>query len=615
VKPPPGPPKEGDVAVPGGEGAEVEQLLSRAQAQGARVLADVTRRAVERAILRGGGHLGSGTLYDADERAEVAEMLAAVTGTANLLGRARVRRRQAEVLAKVAKHAEPRAARFDEGGELRPLAPERAAEYFRQLIPTLGVDPQRFGADQRRRAFTLAAATERQVVEKVQRALQEAIDEGVADPRAAVERILDAAGVTPRNSGYADMVTRTNLADAYNTGQADELQDPDVIDTFPVWRYDGIRDGRQGADHEPHFDNYYPSSVPFAQVRGGRVFNCRCMATPVDRWAWADLKAAGARVADGYPEPQLPDEAPKPKRGGVSPEEAQAAAVSLQGVFDRVESVTAGQLAAELARVAKSMTKAQLAAAARAAGLVGNAAGMTKAELEGVLRGLLQERRAGLEARAADPIPPAEKLPPAREEAHGVPVEHLAGTTGDFRAGVADALRSLPPPALRYLAARGGRVVTAPRLLDAAPELAAGGAPRGWPAGMTWENVGGVAGVRGGAVVSQTYKLPNGVAYRRPAAEVAQTTRHETGHVLDEKLDHLSGSRAFAAAHAADAAGMASRERERLAYFLQEGEAGRSEAFAEAFAALHGGGPAGQADFLERFPRVAAFLKSLLVNL
>lgn len=90
------------------------------------------------------------------------------------------------------------------------------------------------------------------------------------------------------------MVFRTNAIDAFNAGHDDERQAPDVIDEFPVWEYLGIRDGRQGKDHEPHFGKFFPASASFAQVRGERPFNCRCSSRAVSRREWARNLAAGA---------------------------------------------------------------------------------------------------------------------------------------------------------------------------------------------------------------------------------------------------------------------------------------------------------------------------------
>ena len=192
-----------------------------------------------------------------------------------------------------------------EDSPLRPLSPEKAVEYFKGLIPMLGTNPHRFGVDQRRRAFTLAAATDEVVLDRVQGAIQGMLETGkdVGRGHVVVQDILDAAGVSTRSPQYSEMVVRTNLVDSYNVGADEERQDPDVADTFPVWRYVGILDGRQRPEHEIHFDSYYPNAVSFAAVRDSvklSPWHCRCGQIPIDKWAWAKLQEQGASIAPGW---------------------------------------------------------------------------------------------------------------------------------------------------------------------------------------------------------------------------------------------------------------------------------------------------------------------------
>jgi hypothetical protein len=310
------------VAIPGADGRRAAELLRGAQSQGARVLAAVTRRAVARLLRQGGRVPASGQLYDAAERAEIQDALAATLGTAELLGRARVRLRQQAArerannfrgAPKVSRQSdgrqavaadEPGWAAFDEGAEVPPLAPEAAVNFFKGLVPTLGVDPQRFGADQRRKAFRLAATTDQTVLERVKAVLQKSLEEGTGSFR-DVDKVLADAGVHPANPQTSDMIFRTNMADAYQEGQWEELQDPDVADVFIAWRYDAVLDGRQRDSHAAHNGKYFPSSVPFRQVRDSidgeySGYNCRCSATPIDRWAWEALQAEGARLEEGW---------------------------------------------------------------------------------------------------------------------------------------------------------------------------------------------------------------------------------------------------------------------------------------------------------------------------
>lgn len=79
--------------------------------------------------------------------------------------------------------------------------------------------------------------------------------------------LLERAGVSPNNPAYAETVFRTNMMDAYNEGATAELQDPDVADFFPVWRYVGIADGRERDSHREHFDKYFLNATSFAAVR------------------------------------------------------------------------------------------------------------------------------------------------------------------------------------------------------------------------------------------------------------------------------------------------------------------------------------------------------------
>jgi hypothetical protein len=92
------------------------------------------------------------------------------------------------------------------------------------------------------------------------------------------------------------MVVRTNMMDAYAAGAHEERQDPEVQAYFPVWKYLGILDGRQGEDHEPKFNRYYPSTADFRDVRGPRLFNCRCASQDISYIEWERLQKQGAKV-------------------------------------------------------------------------------------------------------------------------------------------------------------------------------------------------------------------------------------------------------------------------------------------------------------------------------
>lgn len=163
------------------------------------------------------------------------------------------------------------------------LAPTAAVDYFRGLVPALGASPVRYGPRLDRYAFTLAAAADQSVLQRVQTAILRELERGDrATP--SVQAILDAAGLSPTNPQYAEMVVRTNLNDAYNQGAEAELGEGDMRERFPVWQYLGILDDRTGDDHRPKIGRYYPSTATFQEVRGNRVYNCRCSFAPVSRF-------------------------------------------------------------------------------------------------------------------------------------------------------------------------------------------------------------------------------------------------------------------------------------------------------------------------------------------
>ncbi len=175
------------------------------------------------------------------------------------------------------------------------MTPESAVAYFQRLVPTLAPAAVRYGPRLDRHTFTLAAASDQVLLDRVKAAILKALTEGTSGTP-EVQEILDAAGVSEKNPQYAEMVTRSNIMDAFNQGQAAELAEPDMQEAFPVWQYNGIDDDRAGDDHRPKFNRYYPASVSFSEVRGARIFNCRCSHSGVHKSIWAELQRTGTRA-------------------------------------------------------------------------------------------------------------------------------------------------------------------------------------------------------------------------------------------------------------------------------------------------------------------------------
>jgi hypothetical protein len=294
----------GDTALAGRDGERLTALIDRSETKGSGLLQAITRNALQRHLTGTGGHysiVASGGLFSADETQRLTSYLAAVIATGDLLGRTRLREKMAKAIGAGGLH------RFAEADE-RPFAylpaetvpilpPTEAARYFARLVPSLGVDVIRYGEAMQRAAFTMALATEKTILSRVQEIILAQLSTGKdwSTTPAAIDQILAEAGLSPANPQYSQMVFRTNAMDAFNVGQHLELeQSPEVKAFFPAWQYLGIADGREGDDHRPHFYRYYPTTLSFHYVRGPRVFNCRCSPNYIDRYQWDKLVSGGA---------------------------------------------------------------------------------------------------------------------------------------------------------------------------------------------------------------------------------------------------------------------------------------------------------------------------------
>jgi hypothetical protein len=288
------PPPEGrSERVPGPGGDLLTALLRAAVRLGGESLGGLARDAVARYL---GGRYVPGGLFLGDERQALAGVLYAILGTSDLAGRATAR---GLLPGDGGEAAGPPP--VDYAGvvtEVARLEPAAAVEYLKGLAPAVGVDPGRYGDSLRRRAFTLAVATEAELAERVKAAVVGALGDGTdATPR--VQDVLDAAGVSPRNPQYAEMVARTNTLEALTTASWEEMTAPDVSVHFPAWTYANPDDSRSRPEHAARNGRVYPASLPFAVVRGtdiADVANCRCVPIPMTRRAYDRHLAAGGRV-------------------------------------------------------------------------------------------------------------------------------------------------------------------------------------------------------------------------------------------------------------------------------------------------------------------------------
>lgn len=302
-------PIEDMFALPGADGQRAIELLRRAKDEGEAELLALAGQAIRR-LAADPDWITTTTLFSDEELERLQNAFSATVAAADLLGRSRI--------IAIANREREGVQTFSDGeyngfemfaDPIPPQPPRSAVEYFRSLIPSLNIDPSRYGPGLMRQAFTLAYATDQTLLQRVKgvilnylRGRRDRIapiagmraNDVVPTGTEAIQKLLDDAGVSPRSPQYAELVLRTNTLDAYNAGSWAEISHPDNGDVFPVWQYLGIRDGRQGEDHEPQFERYYEVRFPFMKVRGPRVWNCRCAPRALTRRQWERLQANGA---------------------------------------------------------------------------------------------------------------------------------------------------------------------------------------------------------------------------------------------------------------------------------------------------------------------------------
>lgn len=288
-------------ATPGTDGERVEALLTHAISSGSALLRRLATEALKRR-LRAGQHQGGGQLFDDREQLDLARHIASATAAADLLGRQRIRRR----LLRAVPFAESTPFDADQEWLRKLLTPRAALDWFQTLDP-LKVNPDLFELQHEGQGFQLAATTDREVLSKVFDVVRDRMETGksVSPAPQAISRLLTDAGIE-HNSGYAANVFRTNTMESYRTGAWKEFQDPDLEATFPVWKYIGVKDGRQRQGPEPKYPNhrihcgkYWPRSVDFKDVRGREgkdVYQCRCDFLPINKYEWERLQEAGVKL-------------------------------------------------------------------------------------------------------------------------------------------------------------------------------------------------------------------------------------------------------------------------------------------------------------------------------
>jgi hypothetical protein len=256
--------------------------------------------------------------------------------------------------------------------------------------------------------------------------------------------------------------------------------------------------------------------------------------------------------------------------------------------------------------------------------LLGLIASHTVAELKQIQKDLglsvkgnpLKAKRANAISQAALQLSKsASSDSPDSEESKTKYVMDAKGAPKELVDKVTKAMGYIPSNVHELFKAYGGSVVVTNKVTDYKKSLK-NKTPRGWPPGSTWDDADGIY------IESDKEAIVTSKSSRTEG-----TIKHEYGHGVDAALGYFSNSPEFLEAYGKDADSIGGDPK--LSYFLQEGEAGRSEAFAEIFAQLYKGeerksnslfkfsnsGGASPIDLSKYFPNVLAVIKAKMESL
>lgn len=284
------------IATPGADGHKIESLFRHVREQGAEELHGIAE-GMAKTMIRKGEPKG----MPERDIAKLTTILTNANATANLMGRAKVRKR-ANRMTKFSEATDWDWVGFAEGEVFSAMTPMNALEYFLKLAPIASINPGTFDATQQGQAFNLAATTNENLLTKIWKVIAEFIATGknLRGKPKEIEEILAQANIHPRK-GYGELVMRTNVMESYRAGAQEEFSNPTLDTTFPTWQYMGIDDGRERPAHHLRFGRFFDRSIPFKVARGNLAsdcFNCRCDAIPIYFRDWERLQEQGAVLSD-----------------------------------------------------------------------------------------------------------------------------------------------------------------------------------------------------------------------------------------------------------------------------------------------------------------------------
>lgn len=231
-----------------------------------------------------------------------------------------------------------------------------------------------------------------------------------------------------------------------------------------------------------------------------------------------------------------------------------------------------------------------------------------------------RSQKAGVKNKPAQ-APPVDTEQQKRQRLAKQLISVSGSVSDEFQQSAMAALERVPSAVLQRFVDFGGSVKLSDLVSTVRPDLK-GVTPRGWPAGMTWDNSDGLYSPSGLYALVTEFRV-NTLGQKVRSFRVQGTILHELGHGLDDALNALSRSAEFLAVYTKEAEAVEAIGGEvakALSYILQKRggsrDVGASEVFAEGFAVIVYGSGSGMERMAklmqEHFPRTLESIRKAL---
>lgn len=165
--------------------------------------------------------------------------------------------------------------------ELDPEHFTEAVEALRKRVPVTDEEYDKLDFRARRQAFRVANEANADMVAEVWRGIEKAVAEGIT-----FEEWKDTFTQDPLATWTAsrlETIFQTNVQKAYSDGRWAQQTDPDVLEFYPYWRFDGVEDSGQSPICRARNGTVLPATDPWWRSNNPPLhFRCRSTIVAID---------------------------------------------------------------------------------------------------------------------------------------------------------------------------------------------------------------------------------------------------------------------------------------------------------------------------------------------